>query len=122
MQSRPIIKQLYWIASSQKDLLTMPKAVVSAFGYGLHQAQIGKQHVSAKVLKGFGGAGVLELIENDEGGTYRAVYTVRFGQSIYVLHCFKKKSKQGIKTPQEDMNLIDSRLKAAEQMETGKTL
>ena len=100
----------------------MPKAVSSAFGYGLHQAQIGKQHVSAKVLKGFGGAGVLELIENDEGGTYRAVYTVRFGQSVYVLHCFQKKSKQGIKTPQEDMNLIRSRLKIAEQLEQGKTL
>jgi phage-related protein len=72
------------------------------------------------VLKGFGGAGVLELIESDEGGTYRAVYTVRIGQSIYVLHCFQKKSKQGIKTPQEDMSLIRSRLKTAEQMEQGK--
>jgi phage-related protein len=122
MKPRQIAKPLYWVAGSQKDLLAMPKAVVSAFGYGLHQAQIGNQHVSAKVLKGFGGAGVLELIESDEGGTYRAVYTVRIGQSIYVLHCFQKKSKQGIKTPQEDMNLIRSRLKTAEQMEQGKTL
>lgn len=120
MQSKLTVKPLYWVASSQKDLLAMPKAVVSAFGYGLHQAQMGKLHVSAKVLQGFGGAGTLELIESDEGGTYRAVYTVRFGQSIYVLHCFKKKSKQGIKTPQEDMNLIRSRLKIAEQMEQGK--
>jgi phage-related protein len=122
MKPKQIAKPLYWVASSQKDLLAMPKAIVSAFGYGLHQAQIGKQHVSAKVLKGFGGAGVLELIESDEGGTYRAVYTVRFGQSIYVLHCFQKKSKQGIKTPQEDMNLIRSRLKTAEQIEQRKTL
>lgn len=119
MKSKYIAKPLFWVASSQKDLLAMPKAVISAFGYGLHQAQIGKQHVSAKVLKGFGGGGVLELIESDEGGTYRAVYTVRLGKSIYVLHCFQKKSKQGIKTPQEDMNLIRSRLKIAEQMEEG---
>ncbi len=120
MKLKQLPKPLYWIASSQKDLMAMPKAVSSAFGYGLHQAQIGKLHVSAKVLKGFGGAGVLELIENDEGGTYRAVYTVRFGHSVYVLHCFQKKSKQGIKTPQEDMNLIRSRLKIAEQLEQGK--
>jgi phage-related protein len=119
MKPQHIAKPLFWVASSQKDLLFMPKAVVSAFGYGLHQAQIGKQHISAKVLKGFGGSGVLELIENDEGGTYRAVYTVRLGKSIYVLHCFQKKSKQGIKTPHEDMNLIRSRLKIAQQMEEG---
>jgi phage-related protein len=122
MKPKQTAKPLYWVASSKKDLLAMPKAIANAFGYGLHQAQIGNQHVSAKVLKGFGGAGVLELIESDEGGTYRAVYTVRIGQSIYVLHCFQKKSKQGIKTPKEDMDLIRSRLKTAEQMEQGKTL
>jgi phage-related protein len=122
MQTKQIAKTLYWVAGSKKDLLAMPKAIASAFGYGLHQAQIGSQHVSAKVLKGFGGAGVLELIESDEGGTYRAVYTARIGESIYVLHCFQKKSKQGIKTPLEDMNLIRSRLKIAEQMEQGKQL
>ena len=86
----------------------------SCICYGLHRAQIGKQHISAKVLKGFDGAGVVELVENDAAGTYRAVYTVRLGNRVYVLHCFQKKSKQGIQTPKEDINLIRSRLKLAE--------
>ena len=71
---------------------------------------------AAKVLKGFGGAGVLELVEDDEGGTYRAVYTVRFAQAVFVLHCFQKKSKRGIATPKEDMEIIRARLKVAEAM------
>lgn len=114
MKSQQTIKPLVWIAGSHKDLMAMPKDVIHAFGYGLHRAQIGKQHTSAKVLKGFDGAGVVELVENDAAGTYRAVYTVRLGHRVYVLHCFQKKSKQGIQTPKEDIRLIRSRLKLAE--------
>ena len=77
-------------------------------------AQSGDQHDSAKVLKGFGSAGILELVEHDAGGTYRAVYTVKFAEAVFVLHCFQKKSKRGIATPKEDMNIIRARLKVAE--------
>ncbi|MDR2208928.1 MAG: type II toxin-antitoxin system RelE/ParE family toxin [Azoarcus sp.] len=80
----------------------------------LFLAQAGDRHDATKVLKGFGGAGVLEVIENDAGGTYRAVYTVRFDEAVFVLHCFQKKSKRGIETPKEDMDIIRDRLKVAE--------
>ena len=83
-------------------------------GYALYQAQIGEKHGSAKPLKGFGGAGVLEIVTDYVGETFRAVYTVKFATAIYVLHAFQKKSKTGIKTPTEDMELIRRRLKAAE--------
>ena len=66
------------------------------------------------MLKGFGGAGVLEVVESDVGGTYRAVYTVQFAEAVYVLHCFQKKSKQGVATPKQDMDIIQSRLKVAQ--------
>jgi phage-related protein len=68
------------------------------------------------VLKGFGGAGVLEVVEDDAGGTYRAVYTVRFEEAVFVLHCFQKKSKRGIETPKQDMDIVHARLKAAEAL------
>lgn len=84
------------------------------FGHALHFAQAGEQHDAAKVLKGFAGAGVLEIAENDAAGTYRAVYTVRFQQAVFVLHCFQKKSKTGISTPKRDLDIIRSRLKTAE--------
>jgi phage-related protein len=78
--------------------------------------QAGDQADTAKVLKGFGGAGVLEVVENDAGGTYRAVYTVKFAEAVFVLHCFEKKSKSGIATPKADMAIIRSRLKVAEAL------
>ena len=109
-------KPLEWIGSSYKDLMALPTDVRRFFGYALSLAQAGDQHDSAKVLKGFGSAGLLELIENDVGGTYRAVYTVRFVQAVFVLHCFQKKSKRGIATPKEDMNIIRARLKVAEAL------
>ncbi|YBS61696.1 type II toxin-antitoxin system RelE/ParE family toxin [Pseudomonas aeruginosa] len=84
------------------------------FGYALSLAQIGDQDDAAKVLKGFGGAGVLEVVEDDAGGTYRAVYTVKFAEAVFVLHCFQKKSKSGIATPKADMDIIRARLKVAE--------
>lgn len=86
------------------------------FGHALDFAQRGDQHVAAKVLKGFGGAGVLEVVEDDSSGTYRAVYTVKLEQAVFVLHCFQKKSKTGIATPKEDIATIRARLKIAETM------
>ena len=109
-------KPLEWIASSYKDLMTMPASVRRYFGYALSKAQIGHQDEAAKVLKGFGGTGVLEVIEDDVGGTYRAVYTVRFAEAVFVLHCFQKKSKHGIATPKADMDIIHARLKVAEAL------
>jgi phage-related protein len=84
--SKQPVKPLEWVASSKKDLLSMPPEVIDVFGYALHLAQQGGKHSQAKPLKGFGSAGVLEVVEDDDGNTYRAVYTVRFGNSIYVLH------------------------------------
>lgn len=107
-------KPLEWIASSYKDLMALPVGVRKRFGYALSLAQMGDQDDAAKVLKGFGGAGVLEVIENDAGGTYRAVYTVRFEEAVFVLHCFQKKSKRGIATPKADMEIIRARLRVAE--------
>lgn len=83
-------------------------------GYALYRAQIGAKHESAKPLKGFGGAGVLEIVTDHVGDTFRAVYTVRFANAIYVLHAFQKKSKTGSKTPQEEIDLVERRLKVAE--------
>lgn len=92
----------------------MPEDVQDVFGYALHLAQSGKKHEGAKPLKGFGGAGVLEVVEDFQGNAYRATYTVKFENAVYVLHCFQKKSTQGISTPKPDMDLIRQRLKAAE--------
>ncbi|WP_460546935.1 type II toxin-antitoxin system RelE/ParE family toxin [Comamonas piscis] len=107
-------KPLEWIGSSRKDLMALPAEVQRLFGFALSLAQAGDKHDAAKVLKGFGGAGVLEVVENDVGGTYRAVYTVKFAEAVFVLHCFQKKSKRGIATPKEDMDIISARLKIAE--------
>ncbi|TAJ76616.1 MAG: addiction module toxin RelE [Gallionellaceae bacterium] len=113
------IKPLEWVASSKKDLLSMPPEVIDVFGYALHLAQHGGKHPQAKPLKGFGSAGVLEVVEDDDGDTYRAVYTVRFGNALYVLHCFQKKSNKGIATPKQDLDLIRARLKLAQQHAEG---
>ncbi len=118
-------KQLIWIGSSKKDLMTLALDVRKFFGHALDFAQHGGQHEAAKVLNGFGGAGVLEIVESDIGGTYRAVYTVKFEGAVFVLHCFQKKSKSGIATPKEDMDIIRVRLKVAQalakELRDGKT-
>jgi phage-related protein len=93
--------------------MALPELVKDTFGFALHLAQEGKRHSQAKVLKGFKSAGVLEVVEDLDGNTYRAVYTVRFANAVYVLHCFQKKSVSGIATPKPDMDLIRARLKAA---------
>ena len=84
-------------------------------GYALYLAQLGGKHGSAKPLKGFGGAGVLEVVEDHDGDSYRAVYTVRFSEAVYVLHAFQKKSKHGIETPPQEMDKVRARLKRAEE-------
>ena len=106
-------RPLYWVGSSRKDMRRLPEDVQDTFGKALQVAQEGGKDDAAKVLRGFGGAGVLEVVENDAGGTYRAVYTVRFAQAVFVLHCFQKKSRHGIATPKEDMDIIRARLKVA---------
>ena len=106
-------KLLEWIGSSYKDLMALPTDVRRFVGYALSLAQAGDQHDAAKVLKGFGSAEVLEVVEDDAGGTYRAVYTVKFEEAVFVLHCFQKKSKRGIATPKQDMDIIRARLKMA---------
>jgi len=109
-------KLLEWIGNSHRDLMALPADVRRFFGYALSLAQAGDQHDAAKVLKGFGSAGVLEIVENDAGGTYRAIYTVKFEEAVFVLHCFQKKSKRGIATPKKDMDIIRARLKVAETL------
>jgi phage-related protein len=109
-------KPLEWIGSSKKDLMALPIDVRKFFGHALDFAQRGGQHDAAKTLKGFRGAGVLEIVEDDAGGTYRAVYTVKFEEAVFVLHCFQKKSKSGISTPKAAMNIIRARLKIAEAL------
>lgn len=105
-------RPLFWVASSRRDYGDFPPRVQEEFGFELFLAQTGQHPPSAKPLKGIG-SGVVELIEDYDGDTYRAVYTVRFEMAVYVLHCFKKKSKSGVKTPQSDMDLIRRRLRDA---------
>ncbi len=106
-------KPLYWVASAKKDYLTFPAEVQDDMGYALGLAQLGGKHPKAKPWKGEG-AGVFEIVEDHRGDTYRAVYTVRFAEVVYVLHAFQKKSKSGIKTPQEDVKLIVEGMKRAQ--------
>lgn len=107
-------KRVDFIGSSREDLKKFPEEVKQDIGYALYEAQRGQKPAAAKPLKGFSGAGILEIVENFSSGTYRTVYTVRFQKVIYVLHCFQKKSKHGIKTPQQDIDLIKQRLRVAE--------
>jgi phage-related protein len=108
-------KPLFWVGGSRDDLREFPEGVRQTVGFGLWQAQNGGKHLDAKPLKGFGGAGVLEIIEDDDGSTYRAVYTVKFAGVVYVLHAFQKKSKKGARTPKRETDLIRRRLKMAEE-------
>ncbi|MGP8155724.1 MAG: type II toxin-antitoxin system RelE/ParE family toxin [Candidatus Acidiferrales bacterium] len=115
MTASPSIKPVIWIGSARADLASFPEEVKDAFGYALYLAQQGGKHSDARPLKGFGGAGILEIVENHAGDTYRAVYTVRLAGRIYALHAFQKKSKAGIKTPKPEIDLIKSRLRRAEE-------
>lgn len=108
-------KEAIFVGCAKDDLAAFPDGVKLVLGYGLFLAQTGRRHPDAKPLKGFGGAGVLEIVDDDDGETYRAVYTVKFAGVVYVLHCFQKKSKKGNETPKKDMNLINTRLKLARE-------
>lgn len=108
-------KSLYWISSSLRDLKNLPVPLQKAFGTALHIVQLGGTPLGVKALKGFGGAGVLELAEDFDRGTYRAVYTVKFEKAVYVLHVFQKKSKRGIATPARDIALVRERLRLASE-------
>lgn len=109
------MKPLFWIAGCRDDLRAFPEDVKDVMGFALYQAQKGGKHVVAKPLKGFGGGGVLEIVDNHEGNTFRAVYTIKFAGVVYVLDAFQKKSKKGAKTPKSDIDRIKKRLKAAEE-------
>lgn len=110
------MKNTYFVGSSQSDLRKFPADVRMEVGFALHQAEHGEKSLHATPLVGFKGAGVLEIISNSDGNTYRAVYTVKLSEAVFVLHCFQKKSKTGIATPAKDMDLVRSRLKDAERI------
>ena len=114
MQPEPP-KPLTWVGSSKRDYIRFPDQVQDDMGYALFVAQMGERPKNAKPLKGFKGAGVLEIIEDYDGDTFRAVYTVRFALRLYVLHAFQKKSKRGIETPKREIRLVEQRLRAAEE-------
>lgn len=115
------LKPVEWVGSSYRDFIAFPAQVQQKMGYGLYLAQTGRMHLSAKPLKGFGGAGVVELVEDDQHGTYRAVYAVKFDSAVYVLHAFQKKSKKGIQTPRDEIEIVQRRLKIAEEDHRART-
>lgn len=107
-------RELYWVTTScKKDLEDFPKAVKDTIIFALDIAKAGGKHLDAKPFKGFKGASVLEIVQRGKNATYRAVYTVAFKEVIFVLHCFQKKSKTGIKTPKQEIDLIENRYKQA---------
>ncbi len=112
----PKPKPVVWVGSSRRDLKAFPEEVQANIGYALYAAQCGEEYRSVKALKGFGGRSVLEIVAPHEGDTYRAVYTVRFRDTIYVLHAFQKKSKSGVGTPKHELDLIRRRLADAERL------
>src|SRR5260370_5775270 len=115
MDEPPKNKDIVWVGSSKRDLKAFRAEVKDVMGYALYQAQVGRKAPSAKPLSGFGGASVLEIVEDFQTNAYRAVYTVKFSELVYVLHAFQKKSNKGIATPKTDIDLIKKRLGLAEQ-------
>ena len=112
-------KPLFWLGTSRKKLSAFPEEVKDVMGYALHLAQLGEKSPAAKPLKGFGGAGVLEIVDDHDGNSFRAVYTVRFADAVYVLHAFQKKAKGGIATPAKEIETVRERLKLAEAHHRG---
>lgn len=110
----PNPKPCLFVGPSRRELQALPDEVQDEVGHALFEAQCGGTPISAKPLAGFGGRGVLEIVENFDGNTYRAVYTVRFAEAVYVLRAFQKKSKKGIATPKAEIELIKARLRTAE--------
>lgn len=120
MSDEAPLKPVTWLGSTRKVLQRFPLPVRKSIGFALYHAQKGTKHESAKPLREFGGAGVLEVVEDHRGDTYRAVYTVRFAERVYVLHLFQKKAKQGSKTPKQDIDLIRQRLRTAETLQKAR--
>jgi phage-related protein len=112
----PEPKALVWIASSLKDLREFPEPVRQVMGFALYLAQTGGKHPDGKPLKGFAGAGVLEVVDDNDGDAFRTVYTVRFAEIVYVLHAFQKKSKRGIATPKREIDLVRERYEQARRL------
>ena len=112
-------KPVVWLGNTLDELRKFPEEVRDEMGYALYLAQMGDKHPTAKPLKGFSGAGVLEIVDNCDGDTYRTVYTVKLAGVVYVLHVFQKKSKKGIATPKKDIDLIKKRLKLAIEIDKG---
>jgi phage-related protein len=108
------IKDCYFVGPTKKILSGFPDNVKLGIGQALFDAQIGREALNVKALKGFGGRGVLEVVEDHDGDTFRAVYTLRFSTAVYVLHAFQKKSKSGLATPKHEIELITKRMKGAE--------
>lgn len=116
MTPEPPLKPVIWVGTSRKDLRAFPEPVQDHMGYALFVAQQGGKHQDAKPLTGFGGAGVVEIVKDFRTDTYRAIYTVRFAGTVYVLHAFQKKSKTGRKTPKAEIELVKKRLREAERI------
>ena len=114
--TQPSPKPVIWLGDTLATLRACPQDVQDEIGYALYLAQIGEKYADAKPLKGLG-PGVLEVIADHRGDTYRAVYTVRFAERVYVLHVFQKKSKKGIATPQSEIELVRQRLKRAAELD-----
>lgn len=108
-------KPVRWVGSSKEHLRNFPEEVRRRVGGALWDAQLGRKAPYAKPLRGFGGAGALEIVDDFDGNTYRAIYTVRFAGVVYVLHAFQKKSRRGIATPKAELDLIERRLKRARE-------
>jgi len=117
MSAAPSLKPLIWVGASRKSLREFPEPVQDHMGYALYVAQRGGKNRDTKTMSGFGGAGVLEVVSDFRGDTFRAVYTVRYAEALYVLHAFQKKSKTGHETPRRDIELVQQRLREAEQIE-----
>ena len=116
MVEAPSLKPVIWVGSSRRDLREFPDPVRDHIGYALYIAQCGGKHRDAKVMTGFGGAGVVEIVKDYRGDTFRAVYTLRLLGAVYVLHAFQKKSKAGRETPRREMELVKQRLREVEKM------
>ena len=115
------LKPLFWLGTSRAKLREFPEAVRRAMGFALYLAQAGDKHPDAQPLKGFGGAGVVEVADDYDGETYRAVYTVKLAGAVYTLHAFQKKSKKGVATPKRDLDLIRTRFRQAREHHAGWT-
>jgi phage-related protein len=120
MAEEPPLKPVVWVGSTRNDLRAFPDPVQDHMGYAIYVAQRGGKHSDAKVLSGFGGAGVLEVVKDFRGDTFRAVYTLRYAGAVYVVHVFQKKSKTGRETPRRDIELIEQRLREAEKIAKGR--